>query len=127
MTRRSGTVLAATLIVMGMAAMVSVGLMYRIRAEAMASFGTSRGEQAHAAAMSGIETAVAMLRENGDDDVAVGTTTLFNPSNRDTSATVDSFQGPARFLANTPRRALRGVLRRRSRYPIALIEYNSQA
>ena len=65
--RQRGTVLLAVLVVTAMAAMVAAGLLFRMHAEVKASSVAGRGEQAYAAAMSGIERAIAALRAHPDD------------------------------------------------------------
>ena len=60
--KRPGIILVVVLVVAAMTAMIAVGLMFVARAEVAASAGDARGEQAHAAAVSGIQHAVAVLQ-----------------------------------------------------------------
>ena len=57
-TRRSGFVLIAVLVVIMLASMVAISLMFRLRAEDIASAAGAGGEQAAAAAMSGVQEAI---------------------------------------------------------------------
>ncbi len=59
--RPRGVVLLAVLIVITMSAMVAASLLFRMRAETATSAATLSGDQAHDAAMSGIDTVIAML------------------------------------------------------------------
>ena len=63
MTKRRGTILVVVLLMTAMAAMAAAGLMFRMRAEVTAAgAGARRGEQAYAAAMSGIQRAIMLLQ-----------------------------------------------------------------
>lgn len=63
MMARRGTILVVVLLMTAMAAMAAAGLMFRMRAEVVAAgAGARRGEQAYAAAMSGIQRAVMLLQ-----------------------------------------------------------------
>ncbi len=65
--RRRGIVLVSVLVVTALAAMVAASFLYRIRAEVAASAASGSGEQAHWAAMCGLQRAMAVLEENMDD------------------------------------------------------------
>ena len=62
---RRGMVLYAVLVIAAMASMVAGSLLFRMRAERMASSAAGRGRQAWAAAMSGLEHGVAALADSG--------------------------------------------------------------
>jgi len=64
-SHRGGMVLYAVLVIAAMASMVAGSLLFRMRAERMASAGAGRGRQAWAAAMSGLDQAVAALADSG--------------------------------------------------------------
>ena len=64
---RRGTVLVAVLVVTALAAMVAASLMYRLHAEVIASSAGNKGEQAYAAALSGMERAMAVARTSASD------------------------------------------------------------
>jgi type II secretory pathway component PulK len=59
--RREGFVLVSVLVVTVMAAMVAASLLYRMQAESSAGVAIGQSEQAYAAALSGIHTALAVL------------------------------------------------------------------
>jgi len=65
--RRRGMVLVAVLVVTALAALVAAALIYRARAEVAASTASVRGNQAYAAALSGLEYTMAVLDEYADD------------------------------------------------------------
>jgi type II secretory pathway component PulK len=65
--RQQGLVLVAVMVVVALAAMLAATLLFRIRAENAAAAAGTRGHQAYAAAMSGIHTAIALLKEAADD------------------------------------------------------------
>jgi hypothetical protein len=83
---RRGTVLVAVLVITALSAMVAVGLLYRVRAEQAASSASLNGDQAHAAAMSGIHTVLALLTSDPEqqgaaitqEDIAVGLYPVLN-------------------------------------------------
>jgi DNA uptake protein ComE-like DNA-binding protein len=60
--RRSGFVLVAVLVVIMLASMVALSLLFRVKAEQTATAASAVGEQAWAAAMSGIEEAIRVAR-----------------------------------------------------------------
>ena len=65
MTRRrgqSGTILLSVMLLVALASMVSASLLFRMAAEAAAAANSDRGEQAYAAAMSGVQRALGALR-----------------------------------------------------------------
>ncbi|HOF19368.1 MAG TPA: type II secretion system protein GspK [Phycisphaerae bacterium] len=64
---RRGTVLLAVLVLTAMAAMLAGSLMFRMRAETAAAANGAGAEQAYAAAMSGVERAMAILRTAAGD------------------------------------------------------------
>ena len=64
---RRGVAMLVVLVVMGLAAMLAAGLLYRMRAEAEASSARGRGEQAYAAATSGLERAIGVLKAHLDE------------------------------------------------------------
>ncbi|MCD6364270.1 MAG: general secretion pathway protein GspK [Planctomycetes bacterium] len=66
--RRRGTILIAVLILMTMGSLVAAALMFRMRAEILACSATQASEQAYAAAMSGIEKAMAVLSTSSSDE-----------------------------------------------------------
>ncbi|HDY65574.1 MAG TPA: hypothetical protein ENH84_05010 [Phycisphaerae bacterium] len=61
---RPGTVLAVTIVVVGLAAMTSVTLLFRSRAEISASSAGQKSQQAYAAAMSGLHRAISVLSDS---------------------------------------------------------------
>lgn len=67
MTARSGTVLIAVLVITLLAGMLAATAMFRMSAEVKASSGGRDGRQAYAAAMSGIQRAIGLLRAYRDD------------------------------------------------------------
>ena len=75
--RQRGMILIAVMIIVMMAAMVAASLMYRMRAEVASSAATDRGEQAYQAAMSGLQTALTVLRSNPDPSIAYDNPALF--------------------------------------------------
>lgn len=62
-TRETGFVLVAVLIVILLASMVAVSLLFRLRAESVATVTSAGSEQAWAAAMSGLEEAIRRVRD----------------------------------------------------------------
>ena len=64
---RRGTILAAMLIVTSMAGMIAASLMFRVRAEVTAASAGIRGEQAYAAAMSGVKRVLHLLQSPPDE------------------------------------------------------------
>jgi type II secretory pathway component PulK len=66
MTRR-GTVLVAVMVLTVLSAMVAAGLLYFMQSEVTASASAGNGEQAYAAAMSGLQRALAVLRTPDQD------------------------------------------------------------
>jgi hypothetical protein len=64
---RSGTVLAAVLVVAALAATVAVGVLFLMRAEVGAQTARSRGEQAYSAALSGLGFSKALLAAGPSD------------------------------------------------------------
>jgi DNA uptake protein ComE-like DNA-binding protein len=65
--RRDGFVLVAVLIVILLASMVAMSLLFRVRAEQTATAAGAGGDQAAAAAMSGIQEAMRLVKEAADD------------------------------------------------------------
>lgn len=63
----SGLVMVAVLVILALTAMVAAGLLFRMTAEVSASAAQSGGERAEAAAMSGLQRAMAILRDYGSD------------------------------------------------------------
>ena len=66
MTRRrgqSGTILLSVMLLIALASMVSASLLFRMAAAAAAAANSDRGEQAYAAAMSGVQRALGVLRD----------------------------------------------------------------
>ena len=66
-SQRTGMVLVSVLIVTVLAAMVAAGLLFRVQAEISSSTASSNGEQAHAAALSGIQTAITLMTTPPED------------------------------------------------------------
>jgi len=64
--KRRGTIMFAVLVMTALTAMLAAGLMFRMRAEVASAAAGKRGSQAHAAAMSGIERAIMILRSSRD-------------------------------------------------------------
>jgi len=64
---RRGAILVAVLVLVAMAGMVAAGLLFRIRATVAASTAVGNGEQAYAAAISGIRRAMSVLTTEGAD------------------------------------------------------------
>ena len=62
MRRRNGMVLVAVMVITALAAMIAVSLLFRVTAEVAASAARSDGQQARAAAMSGLRQAMAVLQ-----------------------------------------------------------------
>ena len=60
---RRGVVLVAVLVLTALAGMIAAGLMFRMRAEVLASRAQLTGEQGYAAAISGLRFAAALLEE----------------------------------------------------------------
>ena len=76
--KRRGMVLVAVLVITALAALVAASLMYRARAEVAAAAAAVRGEQATAAALSGLHYTMAVLKEHhGDIDVWYDNPDLF--------------------------------------------------
>jgi len=67
-----GVVLVAVLLVTALVTMVTATVMFRVRAEVATSAARDRGEQAFAAALSGVQRAVAVLRATGADPLVCG-------------------------------------------------------
>jgi type II secretory pathway component PulK len=65
--RRSGAIMIVVLVLTAMTAMVAASLLFRMRAEIAASSSGSSGEQAYAAAMSGMQRALSLLSITGQD------------------------------------------------------------
>ena len=65
--KRSGIVLVAVLVITALAGMIAASLMFRIRAELAASAASGQGNQAHAAAMSGLQRALVILQNSRAD------------------------------------------------------------
>jgi len=65
--RPKGVVLIAVMVTVALAAMVAAGLLFRMRASVLASTAVQNGEQAYAAAMSGVQRALAVLRDSAGD------------------------------------------------------------
>ncbi|MFB3894577.1 MAG: hypothetical protein ACE15C_21455 [Phycisphaerae bacterium] len=59
---RRGTVLVVVMVLVALSAMVAATLLFRMKAEISASAAGANGEQAYAAAMSGLQQALAVLR-----------------------------------------------------------------
>jgi len=69
--RAQGVILVAVLLVTVMAAMVTASLLFRMRAETSAAAATTNGDHAYAAAVSGVQVALALLTEEpGDGTIA---------------------------------------------------------
>lgn len=64
---RTGVVLAAVMIITALAGMVAAGLLFRMRASVAVSAAVDNGEQAYAAAMSGVTRAVEVVQEGISD------------------------------------------------------------
>lgn len=62
-----GSVLFAILVLISMMAMVATGVMFRMRAQVYAASVSASSSQARLAAMSGLQQAMAVLCDNGDD------------------------------------------------------------
>ena len=67
MMRREGMVLAAVMVITALAAMIATSLLFRITAEVSAGAAKSRGLQARAASMSGLQQAMAVLASAADN------------------------------------------------------------
>jgi DNA uptake protein ComE-like DNA-binding protein len=65
--QREGFVLVAVLIVILLASMVAMSLLFRVRAEQTATNASAGGDQASAAAMSGIQEAMRLVKEATED------------------------------------------------------------
>lgn len=65
--RREGTVLIAVLVIVALGSLAAAALVYRAQAEVTASAAGARRHQAYAAATSGLERAMAVLRVAGAD------------------------------------------------------------
>jgi type II secretory pathway component PulK len=65
--RRRGTIIVVVLLMTAMAAMVVAGLMFRMRAETSAAGAGAKGEQAYAAAISGVQRVIALLQVRSQD------------------------------------------------------------
>ena len=65
--KRRGTILVVVLLMTAMAAMVVAGLMFRMRAETSAAGAGAKGEQAYAAALSGVQRVITLLRVRSQD------------------------------------------------------------
>jgi len=65
--KHRGIILVAVLVVAALTAMIAVGVMFVARAEVAASTGDTRGEQAFAAALSGVQHAVSVLQQYRQD------------------------------------------------------------
>ena len=65
--KRRGTVLLAVMLVTALSAMVAASLLYYVQSQVSAAAAGSNGEQAYAAAMSGLERALAVLRTPDED------------------------------------------------------------
>ena len=65
--RRGGTVIVMVMVVMAMAVVIAASLIFTVRAEVGACDAVSKGEQAYAAAVSGLQRAVAVLAESAGD------------------------------------------------------------
>jgi len=63
---RRGVVLVAVLVITALAAMVAASMTFRMRAEVMAASATQAGQQARAAAMSGIRLAMQTVHAQGE-------------------------------------------------------------
>src|SRR5262245_49328845 len=61
--RRHGMILIAVLVVIALGAMVAATLIFRMRAEVASASASDRGEQAMAAAMSGVNVARIVVRQ----------------------------------------------------------------
>ncbi len=66
-TRRRGMVLAMALVMVAMGLMISVGVLFRMQAENAAVSADEYAQQARLAAISGIDRAMAILKETPDD------------------------------------------------------------
>jgi len=64
---RRGTVLLAVLVMTAMAAIVAAGLLFRMQAETYAAANSADGQQAYAAAMSGLRGVADLLATHGGD------------------------------------------------------------
>ena len=67
MTKPRGAILLVVLVMVAMASMVVVGLLYRVQAEVRAATATGNGQQAYAAAMSGLQYSAAVIKRSGGD------------------------------------------------------------
>ena len=65
--KRRGAILVAVLILVTLAGMVAAGMMFRMRSAVGAAAAVSNGEQAYAAAMSGIQRALTVLQTSRED------------------------------------------------------------
>ena len=70
MTRRSGTVLVAVLVLVMLSAMAAAVLLYRAQAEVTAATAAGRGQQAYATVMAGLRRTTAILSAAGADPSA---------------------------------------------------------
>ena len=64
---RGGTVIVMVMVVMAMATVIAASVIFAVRAEVGACDAVTRGEQAYAAAISGLEKAMAVVAEFGAD------------------------------------------------------------
>lgn len=65
--KRNGIILLAILVIIALAAMIVASLLFSVRARMSASLAQTKGEQAHYAAMSGIERAIEIIRKSPQD------------------------------------------------------------
>jgi len=65
--RPKGVVLIAVMVTVALAAMVAAGLLFRMQASVSASAAVQNGRQAYSAAMSGVQRALAVLRDSAGD------------------------------------------------------------
>ena len=68
--RRGGLVLVAVLVLVALAAMIAAGLLFSVRADVTAAAAAEGGEQAYAAALSGLRAAMAAVQTSPDDPAA---------------------------------------------------------
>lgn len=65
--KRRGAILVAVLILVTLAGMVAAGMLFRMRSAVAAAAAVNNGEQAYAAAMSGIQRAITVLETSRED------------------------------------------------------------
>jgi DNA uptake protein ComE-like DNA-binding protein len=65
--RRRGVILVVVMVITALASVVAASLLFRMQAEVSASAASARGDQARAAAMSGIRRAMTLVAQTGTD------------------------------------------------------------